>query len=132
MAAIERGDLAQEIDGDALLDDDRAGQIERHRAADGEIVDRAADRELADVAAGKDQRIDDEGVGGECQPVAVARQCCEIEPRLVVERGEQRIVEGRHEDVVDEILHRLAAAAMGERHGWHVHLAARADVDLRE
>ena len=44
----------------AFLDDHGAGQIQRRRAADREIVDRAADRELADVAAGKEQRIDHE------------------------------------------------------------------------
>ena len=49
---------------------DGAGEIERHRAADGEIVDRAAHREPADIAAGEDQRIDDEGIGGEGKPVA--------------------------------------------------------------
>ena len=46
-------DFAQEGDIDALLDDDGAGEIERRRAADGEIVDGAADSQLADVAAGK-------------------------------------------------------------------------------
>ena len=68
------GDLAQELDGHALLDDHRAGEIERPRAADGKIVDRAADGELADIAAGKHQRIDHEGIGGEGEPVAMRRR----------------------------------------------------------
>ena len=70
--AIELRDPAQQVDVDALLDDHRAGQIQRHGAADREIVDRAADRERADVAAGKEQRIDDERIGGERQPIAAA------------------------------------------------------------
>ena len=125
VAAIERGDLAQKVDRHPFLDDRGAGEIERNGAADREIVDRAADRELADVAAGKDQRIDDEGIGGEGEPVAVPREIGEIEPRLIVERREQRIVERPDEHVVDQILHRLAAAAMGERHGRHMDLAER-------
>ena len=70
------------------------------------------------------QRIDDEGIGGEGEPVAAPREIGEIEPRLIVQRREQRIVEGPDEDVVDQILHRLAAAAMGERHRRHMDPAA--------
>ena len=116
VAAIEAAICAQQVDRHALLDDRGAGEIERDCAADREVVDRAADRELADVAAGKEQRIDDEGIGGEGKPVAAPREIGEIEPRLILERSEQRIVEGRDEHVVDQVLHRLAAAAMGERH----------------
>ena len=88
VAAIERAIWRRRSIGDSFLDDDGARQVQRHRAADGKIVDRAADRKLADVAAGKNQRIDDEGVGGEREPVAVARQRREIEPSLIVERGQ--------------------------------------------
>ena len=112
--------------GDPLFDDDRAGQVERRGAADREIVDGAADGELADVAAGENQRIDDERIGGERETIAALRQGGQIEPRLVVERRQQRIVEGLDEYIVDEVLHRLAAAAMGERHRRHMHSAARA------
>ena len=125
------GDLPQEVDRHAFLDDRRAGEIERPRAADREIVDRAADGELADVAAGEDQRIDDEGIGGEGEPVAVSREIAKIEARLILERRQRRIVEGPDEDVVDQVLHRLAAAAMGERHGRHVDLAERSGADAR-
>ena len=113
-------DPAQQIDRHPLLDDDGAGQIERHSTADGEVVDRAADRELADVAAGKEQRVDDIGVGGEGEPVAARGQSGEIEAGLVLQRRQGRVVEGAHKDVVDQILHRLAAAAMGERHLRHI------------
>ena len=64
-------DAAQQVDRQAFLDDRGAGQIERDRAADRQVVDRAAHGQLADVAAGKHQRIDHERVGGERQPVAV-------------------------------------------------------------
>ena len=80
---------------------------------------------------GKMQRIDHERIGGECKPVAAPREIGQIEARLIVERREQRIVEGAHEDVVDQVLHRLAAAAMGERHGRHVDAAQRSSADGR-
>ena len=116
-AAMSTGSPSSMIDG--------AGQIERHGAADREIVDGAADRELADVAAGKEQRIDHEGIGGEGEAVAMRGERREIEARLILERRQQRIVERRDEHVVDQILHGLAAAAMGKRDRRHVHLAAR-------
>ncbi len=120
-----RGDLAQKVDRHPFLDDRGAGEIERNRAANREIVDRAAHREPADIAAGEDERIDDEGICGEGNSVAAPREIGEIEPRLIVQRGEQRIVERPDEHVVDQILHRLAAAAMGERHGRHMDPAQR-------
>ena len=89
--AARRGAAARPA---ALLDDRGAGEVERHGAADGEVVDRAADRELADVAAGKEQRVDDVGVGREGEPVAARGQSGEVETRLVVQRRQQRVVEG--------------------------------------
>ena len=123
--------MAQELDGDALLDNHRAGEIERPRAADGEIVDRAAHGKLADIAAGKHQRIDHEGIGGEGEPVAMGGNLGEIESRLILERGERGVVEGGDEHVVDQILHGLAAAAMGERHRRNIDLAEGAGTDER-
>ena len=117
------GDPAQQVNRHAFLDDRRAGKIQRPRAADREIVDGAADRELADIAAGEEQGIDDEGIGGEGEPVAQGGEIGEIEARLIFERRQRRVVEGAHEHVVDQILHRLAAAAMGERDGRHMNLA---------
>ena len=40
--------------------------------------------------------------------------------RLILKRRQHRIIEGRDEDIVDQIAHRLAAAAMGERHLRHM------------
>jgi hypothetical protein len=121
--------VAQELDGDALFDDHRAGKIERLRAADGEIVDRAAHGKLADIAARKHQRIDHEGVGGEGEAVAMGGNLGEIESRLVLERGERGVVEGCDEHVVDQILHGLAAAAVRKRHRRHIDLAEGAGTD---
>ena len=59
------------------------------------------------------------------------REIGEIEARLILERRQQRIVEGRDEHVVDQVLHRLAAAAMGERHRRHMNLAERSGADGR-
>ena len=86
----------------------------------------AAHRELADIAAGKHQGIDHEGIGGEGEPVAMRGELGEIEARLVFERRERGVVEGGDEHVVDQVLHGLAAAAMGERHRRHIDLAERA------
>ena len=112
--AMEPRDPAQQCrSSQALLDDHGAGEIERPRAADREVVDRAVDRQRADVAAGKEQRIDHEGVGGEGEPVAARASAGEVEARLVFQRREQRIVEGRDEDVVDQV----AASPCRRRHG---------------
>ena len=110
------GDAAQERDLDTFLDDDAARKIERLGAADGEIIDGAADGKLANVAAGKFQRIDHEGIGGEGEPIAMQREIGQRKARLVFERYQRRILEGADEDIVDEIAHRLAAATMGKTH----------------
>jgi hypothetical protein len=110
-------DAAQQLDRAAFLDDRRARKIKRGGAADREIVDRAAHRELADIAAREKQRVDDIRVGGEREAVAVQREIAQGHACLIAERFEQRIVKGADKDIVDEVLHRLAAAAMRERHG---------------
>src|ERR1700731_219078 len=46
-----------------------------------------------------------------------------IEAGLILRRGERKIVEGGDEHIVHQILHRLAAAAMRERHRRHVNRA---------
>ena len=125
------GDLPHEVDGHAFFHDRRTGKIERPRPADRQIVDRAAHGELADVAAGEDQRVDHEGISGESEPVAVPREIAEIETRLILERRQRCIVEGPDEHIVDQILHRLAAAAMGECHRRHVDLPQNSRADAR-
>ena len=56
--------LLKIVQGEALLDDEGAGEVEGLRAHAGEVVDRAADGELADVAAGEAVGRDNEAVGG--------------------------------------------------------------------
>ncbi len=103
---------AQLGDGQPLLEDHAAGEVERARAAHGQVVDGAGHGELADVAAGEEQRGDNVGVGGHRQPVAVRGKFGKVDARLVFEGGEHRVVEGAHEQVVDQVAHGLAAAAV--------------------
>jgi hypothetical protein len=117
------GDLSKGVDGDALLDDHRAGKIQRLRAADREIVDRSANGELADVAARKEQGIDDKRVGRERQLIAMHGERGKIEAGLILQHGRRGPVEGRDEHVVDQVLHCLAAAAMRQCHLRHEHPA---------
>ena len=49
-------DAAQIVDGQAFFEDEGGGEIQRLRAAHGEVVDRAVHGEAADVAAGKEDR----------------------------------------------------------------------------
>ena len=78
-------DAAQIVDGQAFFEDERGGEIQRLRAAHGQIVDGAVDGEAADVAAGKEDRRDHEGVGGEGEARAA-----DGEHGLVVELVENR------------------------------------------
>ena len=117
-------DPVQQIERQALLDDGGARQVERHRSADGQVVDRAAHRKLADIAARKLQRIDHEGVGGHRQSVAVFRQQRYRHARLVIEWRQQRVVECGDEDLIDQVLHRLATATVAEGDCLHAAFAA--------
>jgi hypothetical protein len=118
------GDAMQHVERQAFLDDRGARQIERNRATDRQIIDCAAHGEFADIAAGKFKWIDNEGVGGDRQPVASLRQCRHRHACLVVERRKQRVVEGGDEHFVDQVLHCLAAATVAERHCPHAAFAA--------
>ena len=93
----------------ALLDDEAGGEIERTRAAHGDVVDGAVDGERADVAAGKEQRRDHERIGRHHH--AAGR---DIEGGLVVAARQHRVVEGRAENLLDQLLHGAAARAMRE------------------
>ena len=65
-----RDDRAQRIHRQAFFKNESRAQVERTRAAHGEIVDSAVDGEVADGAAGKNQRVHDERIGGEGKPRA--------------------------------------------------------------
>ena len=94
-----------------LFEDEAAAQVDRTRAAHRQIVHRAVDRQRTDVAAGKEQRMHDVGIRGESQPRAA-----QFKDRAVVPRLRQRAVEGRQNHLLDQLVHQLAAAAMGQRH----------------
>ena len=78
-----------------------------------------ADGELADIAAGEEQRVNHVTVGGERQPVALRGEGGEVNPRLVFLFGEPGVVEGFHKQPVNQLLHRLSAAAV--RHFNRIH-----------
>ena len=87
----DRLDLcAQDVGGEALLEDHREAERERPRAAHGEIVDGAVDRELADRAAREADGLDDEAVRREGEPRAAG-----LDRRDVGEHVEHRRGEGR-------------------------------------
>src|SRR5262249_39322202 len=98
-------------------EDQREGQRDRPGAADGEVVDRAVHGELADVAAREEERRHDVRVGRERDAARV-----DGERRLVVERVERGVPEGRQEEALDELRRKLSAAAVAEQD-----LVARAD-----
>jgi hypothetical protein len=116
-------DPAEELEGYPLFEDGGARQVEGYGAAYGEVVDRTAHGKLSDVSAGKEQRVDDERVGREGEAIASTREGGQVEASLVLEWRECRVVEGADENVVDEVLHRLATTAMGECDGFDVHPA---------
>jgi hypothetical protein len=45
-------------------------------------------------------------------------------PRLIFEWRLTFAIKHLDEDVVDQVVHRLAAAAVGQRDVWHLHFAA--------
>ena len=64
---------AQFVYGQSRFQYHGAGQVQRLRAADSQIVDGAADRQTADVAPREKARTHHEAVRGQGQPVAESR-----------------------------------------------------------
>ena len=102
-------DAPEIVHRQAFLENEADREIQRPRAAHGEIVDRAVDGQLADVAAGKKDRADDVGIGAEGQAVRA-----DGKNRAVVQRLEQVVAKLRQHDFLDQLLAQLAAAAVGE------------------
>ena len=99
-------DPAKVLEREAFLDHERGGKPQRLGAGDGEVVDRAVHGQLADVAAREEERLDDERVGREREPVGNGG---------VAELVEQRVGELPSEELLDELPGRLPARAVGER-----------------
>jgi hypothetical protein len=60
--------------------------------------------------------IDHERVGRECQPSPTCNACRNLKSRLILHLADGRADEGCHEHVVDQVAHRLSAAAMRQRY----------------
>ena len=106
-----RGHDAIEIgEREALLEDERGGQVERARAGHREIVHGAVDREVADVAAGEEQRRDDIRVRGEREP-----DPADGDHGLVVALVEDLVAERGKKAAREQLGRHLPAAAVSEQ-----------------
>ncbi len=112
--------------GEAFFQDESGAQIERGRAAHGEIIHRAVDCEVSDRAAGKEQWLDDIGIGRKREPARRRGQDRRIGHCL--KRG---IAKGGDKDVLDQLTRQLATAAVAENDRWVVPQRKRA-TPLRE
>ncbi len=107
--AHRTGDALEIGERESLLDDEAGGKIKRARAAHGDVVDGAVDGERADIAAGEEQRRDHKRIGRHHH--APGRH---VEGSLIVAARQHRIVEGRTENLLDQLLHGAAARPMRE------------------
>ena len=105
------GDFPQGLHRQPLFDDESGAEVARARAGHGEVVHRAMHRERAEVAAGKEKGAHDVGIGGEGDALAG-----EVEHAGVMLRFEQGVAKGGHEELADELVHELAAAAVRQQH----------------
>ncbi len=97
-------------DRQALLEDQADADRQRPRPGHGQVVDRAVDRQVADVAPGKDDRVDHVGVGGVGEPAAVVG-----EDRRVVLVALRNSGQGGDDEIVEQLVAELAAAAVAEK-----------------
>jgi hypothetical protein len=105
-----RHDRGQVGDGEALLQHEAGRQVQRGRAGHRQVVDGPVHGQVADIAAGKEQRRNDVGVGGQRQPRATHLQL-----RGVLQRLEQRVAERVQEHRLHQGPAGLAAGPV--RHG---------------
>ncbi len=108
--AMEARIFSKAATGEALLDDEADGEVERLGAHDRHVVDRAADRQPADVAAREEQGLDHEAVGGE----HLAGQA-----GGVVHLQQQRVAQVALEHAPGQLGAAAAAAAVGQQHLIH-------------
>ena len=96
----------ERLEGQTLLDDERAAEVFRLSAAHGQVVDRAADGELADVATREKERRDNEAVGGENELLG------SLQHRAVAELAQGGIVQRGQDQLFDEARGLLPPAAV--------------------
>lgn len=106
-ASHRAGELCQEVEIEALFEDEGGRQVQRPGAGHGQIVGRAVDGERADVAAREDQGGDHEGVGRHPDPPGRQRQ-----DRLIVASVEPGIGESGAEELLDALARRPPAGAV--------------------
>ena len=122
--APHRADDALEVgDREALLEHERRREIQRRRAADGEIVDGAVHGEAPDVASREEDRLHDEGVGRDGD--APAARDDERQRGLILERAEERAAERGQEHLSHEVAREPPAAAVREHDRSGVRARAR-------
>ncbi len=85
-------------------------------AGDGQIVDRAVHRQLADRSAGKKQGLHDEGIRAHGN-AAGTHFATEIEQGGIAEIFKRGIAEGGQEQMLDQFVAQLAAAAVPHHDG---------------
>ena len=116
--AHRRHDAPQVVDGEAFLQDEGCGKMERTGAAHREVVHRSVHGERSDVAAREEEGPHDIGVRGEGD----ARRACSrqavrhLEHSAVMSAEQEGIRERRQEDVLDELMHQPATAPVGLEH----------------
>jgi hypothetical protein len=109
---LHRGDdLPKGFHGQAFLNDVASAEVERARARHRKVVNRAVHSQGAEVATGKEERLHDVGIGSESEALAA-----DFEHARIVLRFQERIAEGGQEQLADELMHQLAAAAVSEQH----------------
>ncbi len=106
-----RADDARELgEGEAFLEDEAGGKIERPRAHHRHIVDRAMHRQAADVAPRKEQRRNHVRIGAHHQTLARRRG---RQHRTVVATLQPVVGERPREKLLDKLHHRPPAGAVG-------------------
>ena len=101
---------AEGIERKPFFEDERKAQKKRFGAAHRQVIHRSVHRQRSDVAAGKEQRLHDE------------RVCCKRDSRsaelhdgLVIQPFEDGILQGRQEDISQEVPAHPAAASVTQQ-----------------
>ena len=97
------------LPSEALFENESGAEKQWPRAAHRQIVHRAVNRQRPDIAAGKEQRLDHEGVGGEGHP-----RPSDVENRLIVQPVENGVRKQRQKDIAQQFRAEPPSAAVAE------------------